>query len=172
MRSTSPFIVRMLPLAIILMGVSVLSGSASRRHSSQSRQTPTIDSTTCIVHYIDTQTFQTTIARLDTTAWRYLDTTPCVIDCYTTWCGPCKRLSPIMEELARDYCGRVKFYKVDIERDRVLGRVFEASSIPTVVYIPVEGNPTITRGLMAKENFEQIINSYLLKNTTDDDLSH
>ncbi|MBR1631249.1 MAG: thiol reductase thioredoxin [Paludibacteraceae bacterium] len=102
------------------------------------------------------------IARLDTTAWAYKGSMPCVIDCYTTWCGPCKRLAPIMEELAEQYCGRVCFYKTDIERDRLLGRVFGAASIPTIVYVPVDGQPIVTKGLMPKEQYVQIIESVLL----------
>jgi len=97
------------------------------------------------------------------TDWKYKGDMPCVIDFYTTWCGPCKRLAPIMEELSQTYCDKVKFYKVDTERERELAAVFRISSIPQVLYIPVEGEPMILKGLYPKENIVEIIDDFLLK---------
>jgi len=95
--------------------------------------------------------------------WIYKGDQPCVIDFYTTWCGPCKRLAPIMEELSQTYCDQVRFYKVDTERERELAGVFRISSIPQVLYIPKEGNPMLLKGLYPKENIVEIIEEFLLK---------
>lgn len=95
--------------------------------------------------------------------WKYQGDKPCVIDFYTTWCGPCKRLAPIMEELAAEYCDRVVFYKADTERERELAQVFGINSIPQVLYIPLEGRPILLKGLYPKETIIEIINSELLK---------
>ena len=95
--------------------------------------------------------------------WHYKGKIPCVIDFYTTWCGPCKRLAPIMDELSQTYCDQVKFYKVDTEQERELAGVFRISSIPQVLYIPVEGEPMILKGLYPKENIVEIIDNFLLK---------
>lgn len=116
------------------------------------------------VTYLTTAEFKTRI--FDYTAskdWSYKGDKPCVIDFYTTWCGPCKRLAPIMEELSQTYCDQVKFYKVDTERERELAGVFQIASIPQVLYIPVEGKPMILKGLYPKENIVEIINEFLLK---------
>ena len=116
------------------------------------------------VTYLTTAEFKQRI--FDYTAnseWQYKGDKPCVIDFYTTWCGPCKRLAPIMEELSQTYCDQVKFYKVDTERERELAGVFRISSIPQVLYIPVEGQPMILKGLYPKENIVEIINDFLLK---------
>lgn len=94
--------------------------------------------------------------------WKYRGDKPCVIDFYTTWCGPCKRLAPIMEELSRTYCDRVVFYKVDTERERELAYRFQISSIPQVLYIPVEGKPVLLKGLYPKETIVKIIEEQLL----------
>lgn len=94
--------------------------------------------------------------------WKYRGDKPCVIDFYTTWCGPCKRLAPIMEELSRTYCDRVVFYKVDTERERELAYQFQISSIPQVLYIPVEGKPVLLKGLYPKETIVKIIEEQLL----------
>ncbi|MBQ9705214.1 MAG: thioredoxin fold domain-containing protein [Paludibacteraceae bacterium] len=95
--------------------------------------------------------------------WKYQGDKPCVIDFYTTWCGPCKRLAPIMEELAAEYCDQVHFYKADTERERELAYVFQINSIPQVLYIPTEGRPILLKGLYPRETIKQIIDSELLK---------
>ena len=116
------------------------------------------------VTYLTTEEFKARIFDYTTDSeWQYKGDKPCVIDFYTTWCGPCKRLAPIMEELSQTYCDQVKFYKVDTERERELAGVFRISSIPQVLYIPVEGKPMILKGLYPKENIVEIINDFLLK---------
>jgi len=94
--------------------------------------------------------------------WKYAGKKPCVIDFYTTWCGPCKRLAPIMQELSETYKGKVTFYKVDTEQERELAAVFQINSIPQVLYIPVKGQPILLKGLYPKENIVEIIETELL----------
>ena len=95
--------------------------------------------------------------------WSYKGDKPCVIDFYTTWCGPCKRLAPIMEEMSQKYCDQVVFYKADTERERELAYVFGINSIPQVLYIPMEGKPMLLKGLYPKEEIVKIIDEFLLK---------
>ncbi len=94
--------------------------------------------------------------------WSYQSTKPCVVDFYTTWCGPCKRLAPIMDKLSETYKGQVDFYKVDTEQERELAYVFQINSIPQVLYVPVKGKPTLLKGLYPEENIVQIIDELLL----------
>ena len=94
--------------------------------------------------------------------WKYEGDKPCVIDFYTVWCGPCKRLAPIMEELSQKYCDQVIFYKADTERERELAYVFGINSIPQVLYVPVKGKPALLKGLYPKEEIIRIIEDYLL----------
>ena len=116
------------------------------------------------VTYLNTKEFKARIFDYTTNAeWQYKGDKPCVIDFYTTWCGPCKRLAPIMEELSQTYCDQVRFYKVDTERERELAGVFRINSIPQVLYIPVDGEPILLKGLYPKENIVEIIDEYLLK---------
>ena len=115
------------------------------------------------VTYLTTEQFKQRVFDYTTNKdWTYKGDKPCVIDFYTTWCGPCKRLAPIMEELSQTYCDRVVFYKVDTERERELAGVFQISSIPQVLYIPVEGQPLLLKGLYPKENIVEIIDKHLL----------
>ena len=115
------------------------------------------------VTYLTTDEFKERI--FDYTAsreWTYKGDKPCVIDFYTTWCGPCKRLAPIMEELSQTYCDKVTFYKVDTERERELAGLFRINSIPQVLYIPMEGQPMLLKGLYPKGNIVEIIDGFLL----------
>ncbi len=103
------------------------------------------------VNYITTAEFKSKILNYQKdSVWNYLGKKPAVIDFYTTWCGPCKRLAPIMEELSAQYKGKVEFYKADTERERELAYVFNISSIPQVLYIPVKGKPILLKGLYPK----------------------
>lgn len=99
--------------------------------------------------------------------WGYRGDKPCVIDFYTTWCGPCRKLAPIMEELSQAYCGEVVFYKADTERERELAYVFGINSIPQVLYVPVNGKPMLLKGLYPKETIIQIIDEFLLGKKND-----
>lgn len=115
------------------------------------------------VKYLTTEEFKTRIFDYTTQKeWTYTGARPCIIDFYTTWCGPCKRLAPIMEELAEQYCDRIDFYKADTERERELAYVFQISSIPQVLYIPASGEkPALLKGLYPKEQIIDIITEFL-----------
>jgi len=115
------------------------------------------------VEYIKTQQFKDLIFDyIHEKDWKYKGDMPCVIDFYTTWCGPCKRLAPIMEELSQTYAGKVRFYKADTEQERELAYVFQIASIPQVLYIPMEGQPILLKGLYPKEEIIRIIDTHLL----------
>jgi len=116
------------------------------------------------VVYITTDQFRERVFDYKTgKEWSFKGDKPCVIDFYTTWCGPCKRLAPIMEELSQQYCDKVVFYKADTELERELAYVFGINSIPQVLYIPVEGKPMMLKGLYPKEEIVRIIEDFLLK---------
>ena len=124
---------------------------------------PMVKSVADDVVYISTDQFRTRIFDYKKEKeWKYQGDKPCVIDFYTTWCGPCKRLAPIMEEMSQKYCDQVKFYKADTERERELAYVFGISSIPQVLYIPVTGKPMLLKGLYPKEEIVKIIDEFLL----------
>ena len=95
--------------------------------------------------------------------WVFAGSRPAVIDFYTTWCGPCKMMTPVVESLAQKYAGKVDFYKVDIDQESELAAVFGIRSIPTFLFIPMKGNPTIQMGAMQKEDFEEIIGKMMGK---------
>ena len=95
--------------------------------------------------------------------WVFAGSRPAIIDFYATWCGPCKMMAPMVESLAGKYAGKIDFYKVDIDQEPELASVFGIRSIPTFLFIPMKGNPTIQMGAMQKEDFEEIIGKVMGK---------
>ena len=98
----------------------------------------------------------------NTDKWVYEGDKPCVIDFYADWCKPCKLIAPIMEELANEYKGQVTIYKVNTEQQRELSRVFGIRSIPSVLFVPMDGQPQMSTGALPKETFKQAIDEFLL----------
>lgn len=94
--------------------------------------------------------------------WQYRGELPCIVDFYASWCGPCRRLAPILEELAVEYKGKIVIYKVDVSAERELAAVFSVSSIPTLLFCPVGKSPQMAKGLLPKETLEQAIEEVLL----------
>ena len=86
-----------------------------------------------------------------------------MIDFYTTWCGPCKRLAPILEELSKEYAGRIDIYKVDTEKEPALAAAFGVRSIPTLLFCPMGENPQIAQGALPKETLIEVFETVLLK---------
>ena len=85
------------------------------------------------------------------------------IDFYTTWCGPCKMVAPILEELAEEYAGKIDIYKVDTEKEEGLAASFGIRSIPSLLFCPMNGQPQMAKGAMGKADFKKAINEVLLK---------
>jgi thioredoxin len=96
--------------------------------------------------------------------WKYEGTLPAIVDFYADWCQPCKMVAPILEELANEYAGQIMIYKVNTEQERELSSVFGIQSIPTLVFIPKEGQPQAAMGALPKQTFEKVIKDVLLNN--------
>jgi len=94
--------------------------------------------------------------------WVYEGTEPAIIDFYADWCKPCKMVAPILEEISKDYAGKIKVYKIDTQKEKELAAVFQVSSIPTFLYIPANGKPQMDKGYKEKEAFIRIINEVLM----------
>jgi thioredoxin len=97
------------------------------------------------------------------TEWKYLGDKPCIIDFYASWCGPCKTIAPILEELSKEYEGQLYIYKINTEEEQELAGAFGVRSIPTVIFCPMVAAPQMSKGAMPKESFVKAINDLLLK---------
>jgi thioredoxin len=98
----------------------------------------------------------------DNTEWKYEGERPCVIDFYADWCQPCKIVTPILEELSREYDGKVDIFKINTEEEQELSAVFGIRSIPTLLFCPVEGQPQMAVGALPKQSLKQAIDEVLL----------
>ena len=95
--------------------------------------------------------------------WVYKGDKPCIVDFYATWCGPCKMVAPILEELAEEYAGKIDIYKVDTAKEEGLAASLGISSIPSLLFCPMNGQPQMAKGAMGKADFKKAINEVLLK---------
>ncbi len=86
---------------------------------------------------------------------------PCIIDFYADWCAPCKMVAPILEELAKDYEGKVDIYKVNTEEQGELAQAFGIMSIPSILFVPKDGKPQMAQGALPKKSFEESIKTVL-----------
>jgi thioredoxin len=96
------------------------------------------------------------------TEWKYEGDLPCVIDFYADWCGPCKMVAPIMEELSTEYAGKVNFYKINTDEEQELAGAFGIQSIPSLLFVPMEGKPQMAVGALPKNTMKQVIDKELL----------
>jgi thioredoxin 1 len=94
--------------------------------------------------------------------WKYSGSVPAIIDFYADWCGPCKMIAPILEDLAIEYDGKLVIYKVDTDKETELASVFGIQSIPMLLFIPMEGQPMMQRGAIPKTAFKEVIEEKLL----------
>ncbi|MFN4313970.1 MAG: thioredoxin [Chitinophagaceae bacterium] len=94
--------------------------------------------------------------------WKFQGNLPAIIDFYADWCGPCKMVAPVLEELSNEYEGKLVIYKVDTERELELSAAFGIQSIPSILFIPVNGQPMMQPGAFPKKVIKQVIEEHLL----------
>jgi thiol-disulfide isomerase/thioredoxin len=114
------------------------------------------------VKYLSTADFKAKVCFYDLSTqqaprWKYIGDKPCLIDFSTTWCGWCKKLHPVLEQLAKEYEGEIYVYTLDAEREREVAALFGVSSFPTVVLCPMEGGPQITKGYHELDYWQEAI---------------
>ena len=93
--------------------------------------------------------------------WKFNGEIPCIIDFYADWCGPCKSLAPVLEVLGEEYKGKVNIYKVDTEAEQELSGAFGIRSIPSMLFVPMEGQPQMAQGALPKQELERIVSEVL-----------
>jgi thioredoxin len=95
--------------------------------------------------------------------WKFEGEHAAIVDFYANWCGPCKAIAPILEELSEEYKGKLDIFKIDTEKETELSQLFGIQSIPTLLFIPLQGAPMMQKGALPKEVFKQVIDEKLLQ---------
>jgi thioredoxin 1 len=115
-----------------------------------------------MLEHLTIDTFKIKVFDFETNKeWKFEGEIPCLIDFYADWCGPCKMVSPILEQLQGEYGNKLNIYKVNTEEESELASLFGIQSIPTLLFVPKEGNPQMAMGALPKETFEQAFKEVL-----------
>lgn len=115
-----------------------------------------------MIEYLTKETFKNKVFDYENNReWKFEGKIPAIIDFYADWCGPCKMVAPILEELSREYDGKLNVYKVNTEEERELAAVFGIQSIPSLLFVPTEGQPQMAMGALPKETFKQAFKEVL-----------
>lgn len=107
-----------------------------------------------MVEHLTKESFLSKVFNYETNKeWKFEGVRPCVIDFYADWCGPCKMVAPILEELSKEFEGKVDIFKVDTEAEQELAAVFGIRSIPSILFVPADGQPQMAMGALPKDTF-------------------
>jgi thioredoxin len=105
-----------------------------------------------MTEHLTKETFKSKVFNYETNKeWKFEGDKPCIVDFYADWCGPCKMVAPVLEDLSEDFSGKLNVYKVNTEEEQELAAVFGIRSIPSLLFVPVEGQPQMAMGALPKE---------------------
>lgn len=154
-------------LLVILSLFMLVSCGNSKKENKKTEQVQKVENVVeeeSLVKNLDYKTFVKKIWDIETypDSFAYKSKLPCIIDFYADWCGPCKRVAPIMEEIAQQYEDKIIVYKVNVDREQKLPLIFKVKNIPTVFFLPTEGQPLSQVGALSKEEYISIINKHLI----------
>ena len=111
-----------------------------------------------MIEHLTKETFKEKVFNFEANKeWKYEGDKPCMIDFYADWCGPCKMVAPVLEELQKEYGDTIVIYKVDTEDQQELAGMFGVQSIPSLLFVPQEGQPQMAQGALPKPTFEKAI---------------
>ncbi len=151
-------------IAALFAIAAVATGCTAQAQKTTSDTTTKAEGKTATVAITKAE-FLTKVVNYETTPdnWEYLGDKPALVDFYASWCGPCKMIAPILEELAAEYGDQIVIYKVNTESEPELAAAFGIRSIPSLLFIPKEGQPQMSQGAMSKDQFKEAIDKILLQ---------
>jgi thioredoxin len=155
-------------VTLAIMALFVLTSCQAKQPDASNAKTSTKNTTNSTkkmgtIHLTKTE-FLEKVVNYETnpTEWKYLGDKPCLIDFYADWCGPCKAVAPVLEELAKEYDGQIYIYKINTDQEQELAGAFGIRSIPSLLFVPMEGQPRMSMGAMPKDQLKQAIDEVLL----------
>ncbi len=147
-------------ITIILLALLPLTGCAGGRSNTKDKEEKTMKT----IHLTKAEFLKKVVNYEESpNEWKYLGDKPAIIDFYASWCGPCKMIAPILEELAQEYDGQIYIYKIDTEKEQELAAAFGIRSIPTLLFIPMTGEPQMAQGALPKATLKEVIDELIKK---------
>lgn len=137
--------------------------AAETQDACMTTATEETEQTTAKVIELTSAEFNKKVYDLKAGTFKYLGNKPAIVDFNATWCGPCRQIAPILEELAAEYAGQIVIYAVDVDKCGDVANAFGIQSIPAVLFIPMNGEPQMTVGSRSKDQFKEEIHTMLLK---------
>jgi thioredoxin len=114
------------------------------------------------MEHLTLDTFKTKVFNFEKNKdWKFEGDKPCIIDFYADWCAPCRMVAPVLEELSKEYDGKLDIYKIDTEAEQDLAALFGIRSIPSILFVPMEAQPQMAQGALPKNALEQAIKEVL-----------
>lgn len=151
-------------LALALFMLPSCSGQKSDQATETKKNTQTNSTQIMGTIHLTKAEFLQKVANYETSPneWKYLGDKPCLIDFYADWCGPCKAVAPILEELAKEYGDKIVIYKIDTDKEQELAAAFGIRSIPSLLFVPMTGKPQMAQGAMPKDQLKKAIDEILM----------
>ena len=154
---------------IFILGLTAImlascGGSKKEKNANNTQQETTVEDNT-YTKSLDYKTFVKKVWDIERypDSFAYQGKLPCIIDFYADWCGPCRKVAPIMEEMAQKYEDEIIVYKVNVDKEQKLPTIFKVKNIPTVFFFPTDGQPLSQVGALSKEEYQNLINKHLIK---------
>ena len=160
----------LLIVAIVFIGLSACSQNkgktrtkATKAKTEKTNTAAATDTAAGKVIFLTTAEFKKKVIDFEKhpNEWVFEGKKPAIIDFFATWCGPCRRMSPTVDKIAKDYAGKIDVYKIDIDKEKQLAMVFGIQSVPTILFVPVTGKPTMQEGALDEASFRQAIREVL-----------
>lgn len=151
-------------ILMLSLMIAVSLTSCQSKETEKNNEVKTIKEKTMGTIHLTKEEFLKKVVNYETSPneWKYLGDKPCLIDFYADWCGPCKAVAPVLEELAREYDGQIYIYKIDTDKEQELAGVFGIRSIPSLLFVPMTGQPQMSMGAMPKNQLKEAIDKVLL----------
>jgi thioredoxin len=115
-----------------------------------------------MTEHLTKDTFVTKVFDYEKNAeWSFAGDAPAIVDFWAEWCGPCKMISPVLDEIAKEYDGKLNVYKVNVDEEADVASAFGIQSIPSLLFIPMNEKPRLAVGALPKAGIMKLVKDVL-----------